>query len=813
MERFAWFWQDFQYGLRGMRRDRAFSVISVLALALGIGATTVMYSVVEAVLLRPFPYANADRLTSVYIQAADAPPDDFGRPVFTGAEFHEITEQNHVFEEVIGISAIDVLRTDNEGAQQFRGAQLTPNAFPMLGMAPLRGRVFGEADARPGAPPVAVISHKVWQSHFGGDPKVIGSVVTLNEEKHTVIGIMPPRFMFWAADFWLPLNVQRTSTNLAEQAVWLLGKRKPDVSIEAMGADIEVIARRLARQYSHDYPPKFIVRIRSLMDGVVGRFKGIIYMLMGAVTLLLLIACSNVANLLLARATVREREIAIRASMGASRGRLVRQLLVESFALASAASLLGCVLAYGGLKGVAAAIPTDTIPIEAQLRLSPVVLLFALAVTVGTTILCGLAPALHAIRGELAQRLQSSGKGSGGTFTHGTFRSAFVVTEIALSIVLLVGAGLMMRSLLALRNVAIGISTDHVLVARLPLPKGRYETADSKRRVYRQIVDRLSALPGVKSAAVTISLPPYGGPESELTIAGLPSGENRRAQFQLVSEGYFQTLGHRLLRGRLLSESDVELGRRVALVNQTMVTKYFPSEGPIGRSIKFAMFDRVPESPRDAYFEIVGVISDAKNRGITEPVTPEAYLPHSVAGFGQRGVLVRTAVQPESLLNSVRREVWAVDRDIALTNTGSIDGFLRQFSYAQPQFGLILMTVFAVIGTTLVAIGIFSVMTYTVSLQTREIGIRMALGAQHSSVLNMILRRGLTLIGVGIALGVVAGAVLTRVMSHYFWGVSTSDPPTFIGGVCLLLLVGLTACAFPARRAIKVDPMIALRYE
>ena len=813
MERLAWFWQDFRYGLRGMRRDRAFSTISVLALALGIGATTVMYSVVEAVLLRPFPYADADRLTSLYIKSADAPPGDFGRPVFTGAEFHEIQEQNHVFEEVMGISVIDVLRTDNEGAQQFRGAQMTPNAFPMLGIAPLRGRVFGEADARPGAPLVAVISYQVWQAQFGGDPKVVGSVVTLNEEKYTIIGLMPQRFMFWAADFWLPLNVQRTSTSLAEQAVWPLGKRKLDVSMEGVGADLEVIVRRLAKLYPDEYPPKFTVQMRSLMDGVVGRFKGMIYMLMGAVTLLLLIACSNVANLLLARATVREREIAIRASMGASRGRLVRQLLVESFALATAACALGCVFAYAGLKGVAAAIPTDTIPIETRLRLSPLVLLFALAVTVGTTVLCGLAPALHAIRGELAQRLQSSGKGSGGTFTHGKFRSALVVTEVALSIVLLVGAGLMLRSLFALRNVDIGISSDHVLVARLPLPKGRYETADSKRRVYRQIVDRLKALPGVKSAAVTIALPPFGGPESGLVIAGLAPGENRRAQFQMVSEEYFQTLGLRLLRGRLLSESDVEMGRRVALVNQTMATKYFASQDPIGRSIKFGMFDRLPESPRDAYFEIIGVISDAKNRGITEPVTPEAYLPHSVAGFGQRGVLVRTVMQPESLMNSVRREIWAVDRDIALTNTGSIDGFLRQFSYAQPQFGLMLMTVFAAIGTTLVAIGIFSVMTYTVSLQTREIGIRMALGAQHSSVLNMILRRGLTLIGVGIALGVMAGAVLTRVMSSYFWGVSTSDPPTFAGGIGLLLLVGLTACAFPARRATKVDPMVALRYE
>jgi putative ABC transport system permease protein len=811
MERLNWLWQDLRYGFRGLRKDRGFALLAIFALALGIGATTVIFSVLDNVLLEPFPYKNADRLASFFIHDSSR-ADQEGRGEFTIAEYLDFKEQNHVFENLIANRGLDVLYTDKEGTKQYQGGETAAETFEFLGIQPLLGRVIIPDDARGDAPPVAVMSYRVWQKDFNADPKIVGNTLTLNGKQVTLVGIMPPRFLFGADDFWLPLKLDRGDT-LPFHQVWLLGRLKPGVSLKVAASDLDVVARRLAPVYRKEYPTKFTVKTMSLADQVGGQFRVMLFALMAAVSMLLLIACSNVANLLLARATAREKEIAIRASLGASRMRLTLQLMMESFILAAGGCLAGCVFAYAGIKGVLAALPPGLIPSETVITLNPRVLMFSVGVTLITTLLCGLAPAFHSVRGELQNRLRDTNKGTQTGFRHGGFRSGLVVSQVALSIVLLVGAGLMMRSLFALQHVDLGLTADHILVARTPLPKGRYETAEQKRVFFRQVLQKISALPGVIAVTETSTLPPYGGIGSEVTVPGKTHAETWNSIFQLCSEGYFPTLGIRLVRGRLLSEADVESARHVIVVNQTLVRNFFGKEDPIGKSIKFNLLDTIPESPKDAYFEIIGVVADVKNRGIQESPQPESFMPYSVTGAGERGVLVRTAMEPLSMLKNVRSEIWSVDRGVALTLTGTLEGYLQQFSYSQPRFGLILFGVFAGIGLVLVAIGVFSVMAYSVSLQTHEIGIRMALGAQQGSVLRMILSKGLLIIAIGIAVGELASLGLTRLIKSQIWGVSSHDPMTFAAVLAVLVVVGISACLVPARRATQVDPLVALRYE
>jgi putative ABC transport system permease protein len=740
-------------------------------------------------------------------------PEYYLNPSYRLPEFLDIEAQNHVFEDAMGNAQLDILYTDKEGTLQFDGEWVTPNTFEFLGMQPLLGRMITRADGHANAAPVFAMSYRLWKKQFNSDPNLIGKTLVLNGQPRTLVSVMPPRFLLGNVDIWVPNNMNRSDPENQRLEFWLLARTKPGVTLQQVTSDADVIIRNLAKTYPNDFPKNFTVSSKTLTDDVVGQFKGTLYTLLAAVGMLLLIACSNVANLLLARATAREREIAIRASMGASRARIVRQLLVESLMLAIGGCLLGCLFAYFGLKGVTAAMPDQTIPAEAVLRLNWRALLFAVAVTGLTTLLCGLAPAIHAVRGDLHTRLKDTGKGVNADFRHGKFRSGLVVWEVMLSIVLLVGAGLMMRGLFALQHVELGLNPVNILVARTPLPKGQYETAEQKKIFFRQVLQRVSALPGVIAVTETSSLPPYGGPESDITIPGKTHADPWHTMFQLCSEGYFKTMGRHLLRGRLLTESDVDAARAVAVVNETLAKTYFGKEDPIGQKIKFNMFDEMPQSTKDQYFEIIGVVADAKNRGLQQDVEPEAYIPYSVTGAMERGVLVRTGVEPLSMLMLVRREIWAVDRNVALTNTGTLEGYLQQFSYAGPKFALILLSVFATVGLTLVAIGVFSVMAYSVSLQTHDIGIRMALGAPTSDVLKMVLSKGLRLIGVGMLLGLLASLALTRLVASQLWGVSPRDPITLIGVMIVLTLVGTAACLVPARRATRVDPLVALRYE
>jgi putative ABC transport system permease protein len=808
------FWQDLRYGARMLLKNPGFTLLAILTLALGIGSTTTIFSAIYNILLDPFPYTDAHRMVAILIRDTSSSRPG-GRGSFQAPEFLDYNEQNHVFEDVVGVTGGDVLYNGGEGMEQFSGGYVTPNTFSFFGVPAQLGRAITPGDARPGAPPVFVMAHKLWVKRFNLDPTILGKTFTLNGAPTTLIGIMPPRFTFYGADLWIARAMERGDPRANRDYWYFLTKLKPGVTIQQAQADIELIARRLAQVYPDNYPKNFSVQIVSFVDSIIGPFRKTLYTIAAAVGLLLLIACSNVANMLLARATAREKEMAIRSALGAGRMRLVGQLLTESFLLALGGAIAGCLFSYAGIKGLVTLVPEyGVVPSEVEIRLNLPVLLFSLATAVGSAVLFGLVPALQTVRKDMVEPLKDGGKGASGGFRRGRLRNTLVVFEVALSLVLLSGAGLLMRSFVKLQQADLGFNPENILCARLPFPRGQYTTAAEKQRFFDQLLSRLRALPGVVAATETTALPPYGGIGSEIEIVGKTHTEKWRAIFQLCSEGYFPTLQLRTLRGRTLSETEVNGARKVAVVNQTFVNKFLGNEDPIGRMVKINMLESMPESPvRDPVFEIIGVISDAKNQGIREPPMPEVFVPYTVTGAFNRAIMVRTSPPPLSLLNNVRREIQAVDPNIALTFTGSLEDFLKQFSYAEPRFSLVMMSVFASVGLALVALGVFSVIAYTVARRTQEIGIRMALGAGSAHIVWMVLRMGLWLVGLGVGIGLLASFAVTQVIANQLWGVSPRDPVTLGAVIAVVALATLAACYFPARRATKVDPLITLRSE
>ncbi len=586
-----------------------------------------------------------------------------------------------------------------------------------------------------------------------------------------------------AADFYLPVSLDRADPEQRDRFFRLQARLKPGVTLAEAEAEVNLVARRVARLYPSEYPERFTVKVMTWVDNIIGQFRTTLYTLAAAVGLLLLIACSNVANMLLGRATTRERELAVRASLGARRARLVGQLLVESLLLALLGAAFGCLCSYFGIKALVRAIPEGLIPREAVIRLNLPVLLFSLGVAVLTALLCGLVPALRAARRDLVEPLKDSGKGGGAGFRGRRLNGVLVVAEVAVSLVLLAGAALLMRSFVNLQTQDLGFEPDRVLHARLPLPRGSYASGSAKRQFFDQVLSRVQALPGVASATVTSSIPPFGGIRTEVKVPGRTHAQRWEALYELCSEGYFETLGLRPFRGRTLSAQDVADGRKVAVVNETLARRYYGDDDPVGRTIELKMLATFGgASVTDPVFEIVGVVADARNQGLQDPIMPEAFIPHSVTGAFERGILVRTAGPPLALLESVRREVWAVDRNVAITTTGSLSGLIAQFALGEPRLMLVVLGVFAVLGLVLVALGVFSVVAYAVSRQTHEIGIRMALGAARADVLRSVVGGGLRLVGSGVGLGLLASLAATRLLSHQLFGVAPGPDHDGSGG-------------------------------
>src|SRR6202158_4064147 len=621
--------QDIRFALRNLRKSAAFAIIAAVTLALGIGASTAIFSIIESIVREPFPYTDAGRLVSVLIHDTEQNQPG-GRPVFSGPEFLDYVAQNHSFDRVIASSRLDVLYRSGEGTERFDGNYITPGTFEFFGVPPLLGRAAQPADYEPGAPPVFVMRYRTWVNRFSADPALINKTFVLNGTQRTLIGIMPPRFAWGGSDLWIPTKPSvaiSTGTYGFPEFWWLLGHLKPRVSMRQAQSDFTVVAKAVSAVYPKDYPKKFSVEIETLTNLVVGRFRTTLYIVLAAVGLLLLIGCGNVANLLLARATTREKEFAIRSALGASRSRVIRQLLVESLILALGGAVLGTLLSWGGLKFLVGLMPQDIIPAEAVIRLNGAVLLFALGVTILTALTFGLVPALKAARKDLNEPLRDTGKGLSGGSRHGRLRNAVVVLEVALSLTLMIAAGLLMRSFVALREVHLGFQPDHVMSARLPLPVGRYKTADQVAGFYRPLLLRLKALPGVVAVAETSTLPPYGGIPSEIAVPGKTHSEKWESIFQLCSEGYFQVLKIQLLDGRTFTEGKVAGARKLAVVNQTFVKKYLAGENPIGRQVRIASLADFEDKVPDPTFEIIGVVADAKNHGLQDPAGPEIWIP------------------------------------------------------------------------------------------------------------------------------------------------------------------------------------------
>jgi putative ABC transport system permease protein len=800
--------RDFGYGLRTLARSPGFTLVATMTLALGIGAVTVIYSVLRNVVLDPFPYSRSDRLVNVVLK------DGSGRiirgPYFAAPEFLDYQEQTQAFEDVVGTSRQTVHWVSGAGAERLTIAWMTPNGFDFLGVSPLIGRAFGDADAVSGAPPVAVMGHRTWVTLFGADPAVVGRSLVLDGEARTVIGVMPPRFEWNIADLWVPAAITHGDDPQSPRGFRAFQAHlRPGVTPQAAEAQLNLVGARRSAERPQDYPAGFRFEVIAVVDWVVREFRSVLYTLFGAVSLLLVIACCNVANMLLARATTREREIAVRAAIGASRGRIVRQLLVESALLAFGGLLFGSLLAYAGIAALAGFMPRQGVPWETQIRLDQPVLLFALAAAAVATLSFGLYPALQSVRGDLVAGGARSTAGRRQT----RMRSSLVVAQVALSIVLLLGAGLLMRTFVNLASVDWGFDQRNVVVAGVAFPPGRNLSTDDVSRFYRQALDRLVLVPGVQSAAVANYPAPFGGMSSALEIPGRAPAPQASAAILFCSEQIVATMGLTLMQGRPLSALDVERAHRVALVNQTLARQYFGDDDPVGRSIRLPRLATLPVPVPDPTFEIIGLVRDTANQGPRELPAPQVFLPFGFRGPSGLGFALRTAGDSTRVLSAVRQQIQTIDAEVALVEPAVLEDLIDRVFYARPRFSLLVLGIFAFSGTVLVAFGIYGVLSYLVSQRTREIAIRMALGGERRSVIRMVLRFGLQLVGCGLIVGLAASLATNRLLESQLWNTSPHDVTTFVTVGFVIVAIGALACWIPARRAVRVEPMIALRHE
>ena len=808
---------DFVYASRSLTSDLRSSIIAILALALGICASTLVFSFVYNAIFQPVPYKDFQRSVVFKIHNLANAGGWKERDYFFAPEVRAFCEQNHVFEEMIAYAGRRDYYHDGQFVRYLpRGAAVTANAFDYWGVKPQFGRGITPEDGKPGAPPVFVMSYRLWQSEFGGDPNLLGKVFTLGDRPTTLIGIMPKHLEPLAASYWLPATVDASEPSLNGGAA-LMGRLKPGVSLQAASADLDEIAHRLHKiAPAGFFPEKFAIIPQYFVDNLIGNFKSTLYALLGAVLLLLLIACSNVANLLLARATSRELEIAMRAVMGASRGRFIRQLLLESLLLAVMASAAGCGLAFFLVKVLVAMIPVGTLPTETVVRLNAPVLLLSLGATILTALLCGLAPALHVVHSDLQPQLSGSGKSTGESGRSGRLRNALVVSQVAFSILLLVSAGLFLRSFLVLTRVDLGFNPKNIFYFRLdPTMYAQREYSERKtlqNALTRRLLEELRALPGVESASESTEEPPLNYDLSDTIIPGRPHTERWETRFETCSEDYFRILGVPLMKGRLFSEDDITAARFVMVVNQAFAHQYFSNEDPLGKRVNLEGLDR-PSVGRlhDAYFEVVGVARNYKTRGDNSwQDFPEVFIPYSVQAFSWRTFMARTSLDANLFLKVVSEKLSQIDPSVRIQASGTVERELQDY-YRGPKFELVTLSAFGAVGLLLVSIGVASVMAYSVSLRTHEIGVRMAIGAQQSSIVRLVVFGGLRLVAVGTMLGLAASFALSRFFASQISGVPINDPSTFSAVVGAVVIAGIGACVFPARRAASVDPLVALR--
>ena len=802
------FFRDARFGIRGLLRTPGFTALAVVSLALGIMATTAIYSVLHAVVLDPFPYKDVDRLASVRV--SNLAQRGF-RTGYSVDQFIEIAERNTIFEGTIASTISDVLWTGDGDPQRLRGNHGTFNTFDVMGVPPLIGRTPAASDARPGAEPVVVLGYRFWQRQFGGDIGVLGRRLRLNDTVRTVIGVMPKRFMWRGADVYVPIPFERGKIVENVRNVHLLGRLKPDVTPARATSDLGPIIADLKQREPQQFPDQWRVDTITFKETFPSAIARDVWVLLGAVALLLVIACANVSNLLLSRASARQREMSVRAALGAGRGRLARQLLTESLILSLAAGALGVALAYAGLPALLALVPPNTIPDESEISLNATVLAFTLLISAATSILCGLAPALHGSRRDLAAAMREAGRGLAGNSRQARMRKALVVAEIALSLMLLAGSTVLLRAFLAMQRVELGTAPERILTMRVPLPAQRYPDATRRNTFFRELVDAVSTMPGVAAAAVNTGLHPLGNQRTPVDVrGGEPSPD--AVMIHNVSAGYTSTFGIQLAQGRLLTDDDTTASQAVALVNERFVRARLSGLAPLGAVVSIPRLKQPPFMAANDTFQIVGVVRDTPNAGLAEPIVPEIYIPHTVTGFANL-LLVRTHAEPAAITRAIVSQVYAIDKGQPVTNVLTLDTILRNDQFSTPRFNLVLLSVFASVGLALAVVGVYGVMASAVAQERQEIGVRMALGAGAGSIARMVILRGSRLLLLGTAIGLAGSILAARLLAQQVWRVRALDPGTFAAVAIVLFAVGLLACAWPARRAMRIDPIVAIRHE
>jgi putative ABC transport system permease protein len=811
--------QDLRYGARILLKNPGFTLIAALTLALGIGATTAIFSVVNGVLLRPLPYFEPERLVMVWadrpILQAQIGISDF--PVAV-ADFVDWRNQTQVFEHMAALEARRINLTGGGEPESVVGLSASASLFTLLGASFAAGRAFLPEEDQAGADRVAVISHGLWRQRYAADPKLIGQKITLDNEAYTVIGVTAPDFQFprrgevpayfrvaTKVDLYLPIAF--TSAEMNDRRINRLGviaRLKPGASVGQANAEMNAIARRLTEQYPQTNTDKG-VRLAPLHQQAVGKARTALLVLLGAVGFVLLIACANVANLLLARAAGRQKEMAIRAALGASRWRVVRQLLTESLLLAISGGGAGLLVAWWGVK-LALAIAPDNLPRAYDIRLDIPVAGFTLLVSLLTGIVFGLLPALQSSKINLSVTLKEGGRDDAGLLRR-RLRGFLIVGEVALAFVLLIGAGLLIRSFSRLTEVDPGIDPRGVLTMDILLPPAKYISDGRSIAFFQQTLERVRALPGVEAAAAVYPVPLSGAHASggfDIEGRSSPTAQTFNAGFRLISPDFFKTFRVPLVNGRLLAESDGAKAPHVAVINESLARKYFANEDPLGKRIIYGGSTRV----------IVGVVGDVKHSAMEEEAKPEIYTPMAQLQSPMllMSLAVRASGDPMQMLAAVRGQIWTVDKDQPISNIETMERLMAK-SVAPRRFNLLLLGAFALVGLALAGVGLYGVMSYMVTQRTREIGVRMAMGAQTGDVLRLVIGEGMKLALIGALLGLGGALALTRLLKTLLFGVSATDPLTFIVIAALLIIVALSACWIPARRATKMDPLVSLRIE
>ncbi len=801
---------DLRYAFRMLLKSPGFSSIAIITLALGIGANAAIFSVVNAVLLRPLPFPHADQLVRIFgtqPQLAKAPSSP--------ANFLDWQKQNQVFTGIAAYNGKGFNAIGGEQPERLRGLAVSADLFSILQIQPRLGRAFSAEEDQAGRGDVIVISDTLWQRRFGGDRNVIGQTVILNDKNYTVVGVMPPGFAFpdIRTELWAPLAFDAKEAAVRDtNYLAVIARLKPGVSFEQASAQMATLAHQQEIQNPKTNTGVGL-RLVTLNDQIVGDIRPVLLVLLGAVGFVLLIACANVANLFLARAATRQKEMAIRSALGANRWRMIRLLLIESVLIALLGGGLGLFLAYWGIDLLVVLKPAN-LPRIAEIGLDRNVFAFTLGLSLLTGIAFGLVPAFQASKADVNDALKEGSRGASGGPARQRMRNFLVVSEVALSLVLLIGAGLMIRSFARLLAVDPGFKADHVMTEEVSLPESKYPTNDKQAAFFQRLEQGLRTIPGVQFAAVASYLPFDGSDSTGFDVGGRPAalpGQRPMTDYRMVSADYFRAMGIPLLKGRAFSDRDNASAPGVVIINETLARQFFPNENPIGKRIGLS-------GPTD-WREIVGVVHDVRNYGLDEDVKPESYIPYLqsapgyLAGVASRmALIVRTGADPAGFASAMTNQVQSLDKNQPVTYVKTMESYLAE-SLAQRRFNMFLLGVFATLALVLAAIGIYGVIAYTVTQRRHELGIRVALGAGAADILKLVLRHAMAMTFVGIAIGLACAFALTRFMGTLLYRIAATDPLTFIGLAALLTLVALIATFIPARRAMKVDPMVALRYE